>query len=198
MAKLYGCGSDMQIGGSLSFARTLHTSLALGLLAFASTCAFSQAVPTASRAGIAQLGAGWTVVKPDYGQKNVQGVSIYGTFDFLRHIGVEGSIHLASMVTPTDIGEDSYLLGPRYVFRYGRFNPYGKAMFGLARFKYKFQDVTNAYTYGVYAFGGGLDYAATKRINVRAIDFEYQKWPSFPTNGLTPLVFTFGAAYSFR
>jgi hypothetical protein len=158
----------------------------------------AQARPAASRAGIAQLGAGWSIVKPDYAQRNTQGLSIYGTFDFTRHFGIEGSVHRGSMIMPTDAGEDTYLLGPRYVFRYKKFNPYGKALLGLGRFKYRFPDVTNAYTYGVYAFGGGLDYSATRHINIRAIDFEYQKWPSFPTNGLSPLVFTFGAAYSFR
>ncbi len=40
-----------------------------------------------------------------------------------------------SVITPTDIGEDSYLLGPRYVFHFNRFHPYVKGQLGLGVFK---------------------------------------------------------------
>jgi hypothetical protein len=100
---------------------------------------------------------------------------------------------------PANIGEDSYLLGPRYVFRHNRFHPYVKALFGLGRFKYRFDNAPDtAYTYKIYSFGGGLDIQATHHINVRAIDYEYQRWPGYPPNGLAPQVWTFGAAYAFR
>src|SRR4051812_8083257 len=91
-----------------------------------------QAVPTATRAGgIAQIGAGWSFAKPDYGLSNIQGYSIYGTFDFTRHWGIEGDVHKVSMITPSDIGQDSYLLGPRYVFHHNRVHPYAKALLGF-------------------------------------------------------------------
>lgn len=158
-----------------------------------------QAVPTASRAGIAQIGVGWSIANADYSPHKIQGISIYGTYDFARHWGIEGAIHRASSITPADIGEDSYLLGPRYVFRHGRFNPYAKALFGFGRFKYNFRDAPDtAYTYKIYSFGGGLDIYLTRHINVRALDFEYQQWPGYPPNGLAPKVWTFGAAYAFR
>jgi hypothetical protein len=90
----------------------------------------------------------------------------------------------AVSITPADVGEDSYLLGPRYVFRHGRFDPYAKALFGLGRFKYNFKDAPHtAYTYKIYSFGGGLDIDLTRYINVRALDFEYQQWPGYPPNG---------------
>lgn len=145
-----------------------------------------------------QLGGGWSIANPDYAQRNVQGFTIYGNLDFTRHWGIEGDIHRVSLLTPTNVGVDSYLLGPRYVYRYNRFNPYAKVLFGLGRFKYKFDNAPEAvYTYKIYAFGGGLDISATKRINIRAIDFEYQEWPGYPPHGLTPLVYSFGAAYVF-
>lgn len=159
----------------------------------------AQAVPTASRAGIAQIGVGWSVANADYSPHKIQGLSIYGTYDFARHWGIEGTIHRTSLITPADIGEDSYLLGPRYVFRHSRFSPYVKALFGLGRFKYNFKDAPDtAYTYKIYSFGGGLDVQLTHHVNVRAVDFEYQQWPGYPPNGLSPQVWTFGAAYAFR
>lgn len=160
----------------------------------------AQAIPTAQRHGGAiQIGAGFSFAKPDYGQKDIKGVSFYGDYDITRHIGVEGDIHLNSFWTPTDIGEDTYLIGPRYVFHYNRLRPYAKFLGGFGQFKEQYDTRPHAsFTYGVYAFGGGVDVRATQHINIRAVDFEYQKWPSFGVNGLTPMVWTFGAAYAFR
>jgi len=170
-----------------------------GLLGSAVRESHAQAAPTASRAGIGQIGVGWSFAKPDYAQKNIQGLTIYGSFDFTRHWGIAGDIHRNSLITPSDIGEDSYLLGPRYVFHHNRFTPYIKAQGGLARFKYLYDYAPHThYTYKIFALGGGVDYEATQHINIRAIDFEYQKWPQFPTNGLTPFVFSFGASYVLR
>ena len=157
----------------------------------------AQAAPTADRAGIAQFGAAWSVANSDYGQKYIQGVSVYGTYEFMRHLGIEGDIHRVSAITPNHIGEDTYLLGPRFVFRYKRVTPYAKALVGGARFKFTIPNT--AYTYKmIYAFGGGADMPASRKINLRLFDCELQQWPGFPPNGLSPLVVSFGAAYSFR
>jgi hypothetical protein len=157
-----------------------------------------QATPTASRRAVMQIGGGWSVGKPDHGQKSVQGFSIYGDLDFTRHWGIEGDIHRASLVTPTKIGTDSYLLGARYRLQFQKFRPYAKGLLGLGRFKYQYDNATEtAYTYKIFSLGGGLDFNATRRINIRAIDYEYQFWPGYPPSGLTPTLFTFGAAYVF-
>ena len=159
----------------------------------------SQAVPTASRGGVAQIGAGWSIANGDYSPHKIQGLSIYGTYNFTRHWGIEGDIHRASSITPADIGEDSYLIGPRYSLRYNRIQPYAKALFGLGRFKYNYKDAPHtAYTYKIYAFGGGVDIALTRLLNLRVVDFEYQQWPGYPPDGLAPKVWTFGAAYTFH
>jgi hypothetical protein len=125
------------------------------------------------------------------------GLSIYGNLDFTRHWGIEGDIHKTSMVEHANIGADTYLLGPRYVFHLHRWNPYAKGVFGLGRFKQKLDSHEIAGTFKVVGFGGGLDLNATRRINIRAFDFEYQRWPGFGQNGLTSLVGSVGAAYVF-
>jgi hypothetical protein len=177
------------------------TSIAL-LLWTTAPVSHAQAIPTATRNSSIQIGVGYSFASPDYGQKKIQGYTIYGDYDFTRHWGIEGNIHRVSVITPTDIGEDSYLLGPRYVFHYRRFKPYAKGQLGFGRFKTDYDprsgipNFTN--TYKIYSLGGGVDFRATRHINIRAVDFEYQGWPGFRENGLSPYVFTFGAAYTFR
>jgi len=172
-----------------------------GVLSLA-TVSHGQAVPTASRAvGTIQIGLGLTTVSPDYATLYAKGISIYGDLDITSHIGAEADVHLASIITPSDIGENTYLIGPRYVFHYKRVTPYAKALFGMATIQYQqgsYGPVGHSANYGVYAFGGGLDVKATHHINVRAFDVEFQKWPDFAPHGLSPIVYTVGVAYVLR
>lgn len=158
-----------------------------------------QAVPTASRNGSAQIGVGGTFISPDYTQQYIKGISIYGNYDIGLHLGVEGDIHI-SLVTPGDISENSYLLGPRYKWHYKRFEPYAKVLLGLGRFGFQTGNFPSAatFTYFQFAPGGGLDVRATRHINVRAFDVEFQKWPGFESHGLSPIVYTIGVAYTLR
>jgi hypothetical protein len=177
-----------------------HTSIGcfacvLGL----ATWSHGQAVPTASRIGSIQVGVAGTIVSPDFGQKNIEQITFYGDFDLPHNLGAEGVIHY-SVNTPTDVSENSYLLGPRYIFRHKRFELYGKALLGVGHFGLQsgsFADPNTA-TYFAYALGGGLDIHVKRHINVRAFDFEAQKWPGFASHGLSPLAYTFGVAYVFH
>ncbi len=159
----------------------------------------AQAVPTATREATAQVGAAVSIASPDFGQLYIKGVSIFGDVDVGNHLGVEADVHLVSYITPTDIGQDTYLLGPRYSFHYRRLTPYAKVVFGLGQFQYQYDNIPHYHeNYFVYGVGGGLDVRVTRHIVVRAIDFEAQRWPGYRTNGLTPYVTTFGVAYAFR
>jgi Outer membrane protein beta-barrel domain len=167
---------------------------------FASMALHAQAGATAERLARIQVGAGLNIVQPDYNPGTIKGYSIYGDFDFTRHIGIEGDIHKATVITPSDIAESSYLLGPRFVMAHGRFHPYGKALLGIGIFNFQpvyVNSPSSSSTHKIYAFGGGLDINVKRRVNVRAIDVEYQRWPSFGPSGLTPLAVTIGAAYNF-
>ena len=102
-----------------------------GLFSFASL-GHSQALPTATSRGAAQVGIGWSWAKPDYGQKTqFRGSPAFGDFDFTTHIGAEAEYHYIALETPTDLAEDSVLVGPRYVLTRGKFNFYGKALIGV-------------------------------------------------------------------
>jgi hypothetical protein len=155
-----------------------------------------QAIPTASRTGSIQVGVGVMTTSPDYAQQYIKGLTFYADYGFLHNIGIEGEVHY-SVITPTDLSENTYLIGPRYTVRRKRFSGYAKALFGMGRFGTQggsFETTaTTAYT--AYAFGGGLEYMATRNINVRVFDVELQKWPSFPPNGLSPISYSIGVAY---
>ncbi|NYF51731.1 outer membrane beta-barrel protein [Tunturiibacter gelidoferens] len=159
----------------------------------------AQAVPTASRTGAIQIGGGATFISPDYTQHYMKGISIYGNYDIGQHLGVEGDFHY-SVITPADLSENSYLLGPRYKWHHKRFEPYAKVLFGIGRFGFQSGSfpVPTSYTYFQFAPGGGLDIRATRHINVRAFDVEFQKWPGFAPNGLSPIAYTIGVAYTLR
>lgn len=159
----------------------------------------AQAIPAATQTGGYQIGGGYSFASSDFGKTTISGVSVYAGVDLNRFLGLELDAHKVSLKTPTDIGEDSYLIGPRIGYTYRRFHPYAKVMFGIGVFQRQ-PDVTphTSESYGVIAAGGGLDIRVSQHINVRAIDYEAQSWPGFKPNGLTPHVFTFGAAYSFR
>ena len=169
-------------------------------ISFASQ-ARGQALPTATSPASLQVGAGYSVGEPDYGQKRIQGGTLFVDYDLGMHFGIEADAHILNLITPTDIAENTYLIGPRAILPYGRFKLYGKALIGIGNFRVlETQDNQGVYNgnYMAYAFGGGLEYRAAEHIVIRAIDVESQKWPSFGRDGLTPIVYTVGVAYHFR
>jgi hypothetical protein len=158
-----------------------------------------QALPTASRLGSIAVGVGGTVINPDFGQSNIEAFTMWGDINFAGRIGIEGVIHY-SVNTPTDVSENSYIVGPRFILRHKRVEGYAKALLGVGHFG--LQAGVNPYpgtaSYFEYALGAGIDVHAARHINIRAFDFEAQKWPGFATNGLSPYALTFGASYVFH
>jgi outer membrane protein with beta-barrel domain len=179
--------------------KTLMTIGALAGVLAASSMARAQALPTATAAGNLQVGAGYTYAKPDYGTESIKGASAFLDFDFRPHIGIEAAYHYIAFITPTDLAEDSFFVGPRFVLPYGRVNIYAKGMIGDGDLVIQEQQDNvgrQAGNFFAYSIGGGVDIRATNHIIIRAIDLESQHW--FYQTGLTPFVLTVGAAYRFR
>jgi opacity protein-like surface antigen len=169
-----------------------------GVLGLA-TMSHAQAIPTASRIGSIQVGAGVMFTKPDYAQTYLKGVTFFADYEFYHNLSAEAEIHY-SAVTPQDISENTYMFGPRYTWRRKRFGVYGKALLGVGRFGFQQGSFANPSTgtYFAYGVGGGVEYRATRSINVRAFDAEAQNWPGFPPHGLSPITYTIGVAYVFH
>jgi hypothetical protein len=178
--------------------RTLTVSTSIFLVGLTIQMS-AQALPAAAKSTRVQIGVGASFAKPDFTDAAIKGISLYGSVDFGRHLGIDGEVHDIKLFTPRDVGESSYLLGLRYGITEGRLYPYAKVLAGLGSFSFQkgYFPSNSASTHRMYALGGGLDFRANRNINIRVIDFEFQRWPGFGPHGLTPLVATFGLAYAF-
>ena len=103
-----------------------------------SIAAHTQAIPTATgNAHHIQIGGGYTFATPDYTEAKIAGGTGYATYDIYHRIGVEADIHFITLHTPGDIGESTYLIGPRYAYQHNRIQAYGKFLGGLGRFQFQ-------------------------------------------------------------
>lgn len=184
--------------------KTCLLFLTLSLVTMLPSALHAQATAAATRGGASQVGAEYTFSNEDeYQGKYLQGMTIFGTFDLNNHLGVEGDVHLASVIKSYyNYKETSYDAGLRWVEHYRRFSPYAKALVGFGHSSASnAQQIVGGSTPGSYflfGLGGGLDYSLNDKINIRCVDFEYQRWPNFPPNGLTPPLLSFGVAYRLR
>lgn len=174
---------------------------ALALVSLSSLRASAQATYAGDRDGVIQVGLTYSNSQTDEYWKRTTGVSAYAAVDFKKHLGAEADIHLPGIASaPEGWSEKSYDVGLRYIYRFRRYDVYAKGMIGIGQTV----QVAPAYlpgqpaTYFLYAGGGGLDIRLVRNVIVRAIDFEYQRWPGFPQHALTPSIVSIGAAYRFR
>ncbi|MGA2438161.1 MAG: outer membrane beta-barrel protein [Acidobacteriaceae bacterium] len=168
--------------------------LTIVLLLGGSSLLHAQANPTASRSGDLQIGAGYTIAKPDYGQQSFQGFTAYADFDLRSHLGLEAEFHQVSSTNSDQSYQRTYEVGGRYFRTCGSLVPYLKAMIGRGDFNYPFGFTDLAYT--LYAGGIGADYKLGPRLRLRG-EYEIQSWSGFSNGGLTPQLVTFGVAYHF-
>jgi len=184
--------------------------------AIASPAAHGQAAPTATRTADLQVGGGFVWAHSDYVPNDIGGFGLYADYDLFGHYGVEADFHRVRnpdadpLVPSNHFSETTYEVGGRYLRRYdnGRLAPYGKVLYGRGVVNFPahqlyvpggLETYIDNFAYNIVSFGGGVDYRLTGRVNVRG-DFEYQHFfahdPELP-NGLSPYLFTIGAAYHF-
>ena len=165
-----------------------------------SSAAHAQANPTATALSNLQIGAGYSYARTDYGWKGDKGLTIFAEYEFGVHWGLEANYHHTSISVPQNISEKSFTVGPRVILRANHFKLYGKGFLGLGHINAPFSPV-NIYaaneTDFLFGAGGGIEYLVGDHLTIRPADVEYQRW-SFRNHGLTPVVFTIGAAYRFH
>jgi hypothetical protein len=145
-----------------------------------------------------------SVFQPDYAGGGITEASPQRLFGFgayvdlkaTRWIGVEGEARWLRQNSFVDITEDNYLIGPKvpiHEFKRFGFTPYGKALFGLGRMNFEYNQAYGRFT--DIALGGGIDLKVTRRISVRPFDFEYQLWPNWINGTLKPYGASAGVGY---
>lgn len=143
------------------------------------------------------LGVNASYVEPDYGHSvNIQ-TGVFAVYTANR-FGAEANGSYTA-VARTGQRENTLVAGPRFnLINSRRLVVYAKASFGGGHFDGdKGNPAANGHTYFVQEYGGGIDYHVSKRFNVRVADGEYQRWSSFPPQGLTPITFSSGLSVRF-
>jgi hypothetical protein len=164
-----------------------------GLLSLSMSAVLQAQVVAAGRGGAHVVAGGFfSAYSPDYGPNELYGLGGFVDLNLHGHLGVEGEMRFLRFNQVYDVHEDNYELGPRFRWRFGRWEPYGKFMIGNGQFNFPF-----SYGHGGYLMlvpGGGLD-IHYHRFTIRAIDYEYQHWVNFQNSSLSPDGFSSGIAY---
>src|SRR5580698_2886533 len=92
----------------------------------------AQAVYTAEQKTRIEAGGGVVILNPDYTLGRMIGFSAWGDYDFSKYIGLEVTAHFGEFITPGDITENSYFVGPRFSYRRRKLTAYGKVLVGRA------------------------------------------------------------------
>jgi opacity protein-like surface antigen len=122
------------------------------------------------------------------------GVGAFVDVKFSRWIQLEAEARWLRFNQYTDIRQDNYLIGPRVpLYEMGKATLYGKGLIGFS--KMNFDTYGDHGTFTTIALGGGVDYRLTKKISLRAIDFEYQDWPKWGNSSLMPYAASAGISY---
>lgn len=176
------------------------------LICGAAASAHAQVSPSARRGQMTlTAGALGSAFQPNYSGGGIPsanpqwliGFGAYADIKFTRWFGAEGEARWLRENTYANINEDNYLIGPRvpiHEFRRMGLTPYGKALFGLGRMNFEYNEAYGRFS--DIAIGGGVDMKLNKRFTVRAADFEYQFWPNWVNNyTLKPYGVSVGIGY---
>lgn len=159
--------------------------------------ATSQAVPTATDRQLTITAGGFASgFQSNDANDYLVGAGTYVDLHFSHWVQLEGEARWLRFNETYGEHEDTYLIGPRVpVWRFGsKTELYGKALIGLGKMTFPY-----GYGYGSFtalAFGGSLDYHATRKLTIRALDVEYQDWPVWLNNtSLQPYGVSVGVGY---
>ena len=185
--------------------KRLIAALFFILFVAGSLSARAQAVPSAyAQRFTINVGLLGSAFQPDYegggvaqtGPYRLYGPGAYVDVKLTRWVQIEAEARWLRFNSYLNIRQDNYLIGPRLPLerlRFKRATPYAKALvgFGSMNLGYNARSVRTA----DIAFGGGVDVKLTKKFTIRAIDFEFQKWPNWLSSSLSPYGASVGVSY---
>jgi hypothetical protein len=179
----------------LTFAFFLSFAVLLGS---GSVSLQAQVAPTAFRnpisLSVGGMGSVFNPEYPNYVSYRLGGVGAYVDVNLFHGIGVEAEGRWQRLREFQGISQDNDLIGPRVRLRHvWRATPYVKVLGGFSNMNFGIYNATGRFT--TIAFGGGVDIRLTRRWTVRPIDVEYQWWPDFLGDSLTPRGASAGISY---
>ena len=128
------------------------------------------------------------------GNQPLLGAGVYVDVNFNRWVQIEAEGRWLRFNQYAGVNEDNYLIGPRVsFFKAGRTTAYAKALGGFSNMNFGTDNGHGQFT--ALAFGGGLEMRVSKRISLRAADFEYQYWPTWGNSTLSPYGASMGIGY---
>jgi hypothetical protein len=154
-----------------------------------------QVVPSATKSSITLTAGGIvSAFDPAYVQPKLIGGGAFVDLNLFHGVGIEAEGRWLRINEVSGISQDNYLAGPRVKLRhFWKATPYVKALGGFSNMN--FQDGIGTGRFTALAFGGGVDIHLNRRWSVRAIDAEYQYWPSFLGGSLSPYGLSSGISY---
>ena len=129
------------------------------------------------------------------GTNHLVGLGTYVDLHFTHWIQLEGEARWLRFDQYAGEHMDNYFIGPKLpIRRFGRANVYGKVMIGMGKMTFP-----NNFGYGTFtalAYGGGIDYKLSRKLSLRAVDFEFQQWPNWLSNStIYPMGISVGIGY---
>jgi hypothetical protein len=164
----------------------------------------AQAIYTAGKLSDIEVGGGFLDENSDYGKQPVSGIAVWGIYNINRTIGLQAEGNFGTIRTPADIQESNFGIGPRVSAHWHHTSLYGLFVVGLGMVTNNPQDVPSfrpesaRNPYGIFGFGAGVEYRVSRKIVVRPIQIEVQKWTAFTPHTLSPMLYTFGVSYVVR
>jgi hypothetical protein len=160
----------------------------------------AQVEPAAYKSAFSlSAGGEGSMFQPDYAgtgiaatsPQRLYGVGAYVDAHFNRWIGAEAEGRWLHFNEFENIGQNTYMIGPRVpIWEFHHLEPYGKFLVGWGSGSGGW--LTGRA--GAFAYGGGVDYHLSRKLTVRAFDFEYQQWRVNPT--LWPYGGSVGISYT--
>jgi hypothetical protein len=190
-------GFDKLQNGSTRMLRRMAIlgSFVLGaLMAMGTGFAYGQSAESANAGGVSLwAGAGASGYYVQFGEQKLLGITGFVDADSIRRFGIEGEGRWLEYHQFQNVHVETYMVGPRYHFNVGRFQPYVKALAGAGEFHYTQNFATDSDL--VVAPGAGVDYRLSRRWSIRIADAEVQYWPQFHYGAMTSVGVTTGIRY---
>ncbi len=133
------------------------------------------------------LGGTLSGFNPDYTLERLYGLGAYADVVPYRtthfDIGLEGELQVLNLHQIVHVHEFTTSIGPIVSLNAGHgLQPFAKVMYGYGNFYYPYFTAVRPKfyqdSYGIWVFGGGLDYKLTDRVTLRGA-YEYQDWTHF-------------------